>query len=92
MKRKEILLYFFKVVFIVLTLLTVEFRIQVYTPSILGYIWLGLIPVILGLFFHLIYKDIQSREYKLVVKRTSFFLLFLIIIYVFLTMTEATQI
>lgn len=67
-------------VFVTILILPTEYRIDIYSPSIIGYIWLLLIPIIIGLVFISSYLDFKSQKNKMkIIKKILFFIGFVII-------------
>ena len=75
LKKIDFYLYISMLIFLIILILPIEYRIEVYTPSLIGYIWLLLIPIIVGLLFLSSYLDFKSKKNKLAItKRILFFI------------------
>lgn len=64
------LFYLLIVVALILSNLPQKYLVAIYTPSILGYIFLLTLLLIVVLFIYLFIQDILSNKYKQILKRT----------------------
>jgi len=80
LKKIDFLLYASMLVFIIILILPTEYRIEIYSPSLIGYLWLLLIPIIIGLLFLSSYLDFKSKKNKIkIIKKILLFIGFVII-------------
>lgn len=74
MNRKlDYIFYINSILFLFILLLPVKYKVYVYSPSIIGWIWLISIPLLLISFLWASILDIQRKKYKNFVKRLIFF-------------------
>lgn len=63
-----------------LLLVPIEYKILVYSPSLLGYFWLFVtIPVSVISLIYLLYMDIRAKKYNSLVKRIIFYIALLVL-------------
>lgn len=66
----------------ILLLVPIKYKIEIYSPSVLGYFWLLVtIPVSLISLVYLSYIDIRKKQYKSLVQR-SIFSVFILVLFV----------
>lgn len=79
-KKLNYTFYICSILSFMVLLLPVKYKIAVYSPSILGWIWLLiLIPIALITYIWLMVLDIKSKKLKKILKRTLFFFLIILL-------------
>ncbi len=68
-KRLSFLFYSLSFLSLVISCLPKRYVMSVYTPSILGYIFLILLLVVIILFIYLFIRDIKINRYKQILER-----------------------
>lgn len=92
MKTKIVNLIFYLSILLSLIILTlpVKFRIAIYTPSILGFIWLLSFPIIVGSYIWLTFINLKNENKRDLI-RMSFILTGFIVLSIIIWLYQAKK-